>query len=148
MKTNELVITNLNCDLEVDNIMRYITNTYQFMQGQPISPVTSEPPVNDAMNNELFIETATAVAGIEKRNEAIEEMSETVIEVAEFGVITNELDEIIEGVVQDQRQEDMEMLKRTVKRAEKMKRQGEDMEILERTVKRAEKRKRGAVRYR
>ena len=37
VKPNELVITDLNCDLEVDNIIRDITNTYQFMQRQPIS---------------------------------------------------------------------------------------------------------------
>ena len=55
------------------------------MQRQPISPVTSEPPVNDAMNNEMCIETATAVAGLEKElikeaeDKAIEEISKTVI---------------------------------------------------------------------
>ena len=131
VKPNELVITDLNCDLEVDNIMRDITNTYEFMQRQPISPVTSEPPVNVALNNnEMCIETATAVAELEKEliketeDKAIEEISETVIEVAEIGVINNELDETIEGVVQDQRQEeDMQMLERTVKRAEKRKRE-------------------------
>ena len=150
VKPNELVITNLNCDLEVDNIIRDITNTYQFMPIQPISPVTSEPPVIDAMNNEMLIEEATAVVGLEKemikeaKDKAIEEISEIVIEVVEFGVITNELDEIIGGVVQDQRhREDMEMLERTVRREKK--RQGEYMEMLERTVKRAEKRKRDNI---
>ena len=130
VKPNETVITDLNCDLEVDNIMPDITSTYQFTQRQPISPLTSESPVNDAMNNEMCIETATAVAGLEKElikeaeDKATEEISETVIEVAEFGVITNEIDEIIKGVVQVQRQEeDMEMLERTVKRAEKRKRE-------------------------
>ena len=55
----------------------------------------------------MLIQTATAVAGLAKEmikeaeDKAIEEISETVIEVAEFGVITNELDEITEGVVQD-----------------------------------------------
>ena len=88
MKPNELVITDLNCDLEVDNIMRDITNTYQFIQRQPISPVTSEPPGNDGFTNEMFIEAATAVAGLkeemikEAEDKAIEEISETVIEVA------------------------------------------------------------------
>ena len=130
VQPNELMITDLNCDLEVDNIMRDITNTYQFMQRQPISPVISEPQLNDAMNNEMCNETATAVAGLEKElikeaeDKAIEEISETVIEVAEFGMINNEIDEIIEGVVQDQRQEeDIVMLERTVKRAEKRKRE-------------------------
>ena len=130
VQPNELMITDLNCDLEVDNIMRDITNTYQFMQRQPISPVISEPQLNDAMNNEMCIETANAVAGLEKElikeaeDKAIEEISETVIEVAEFGMINNEIDEIIEGVVQDQRQEeDIVMLERTVKRAEKRKRE-------------------------
>ena len=126
------MIAHLNCDLEVDNIMRDITNTYQFIQRQPISSVTSEPPGNDAITNEMFIETATAVVGLEEemikeaKDKAIEEISETVIEEAEFCVITNELDEII-GVVQDviesQRQGDVELLERTVKIVEKRKRE-------------------------
>ena len=69
MRPNELVIAHLICDLEVDNIMRDITNTYQFMQRHPILPVASESQGNDAMTNEMFIETATAVAGLERRND-------------------------------------------------------------------------------
>ena len=52
------------------------------MQRQPISPVTSEPPGNDALTNEMFIDTATAVAGSEKEmikeaeDRAIEEISD------------------------------------------------------------------------
>ena len=63
------MIVHLNCDLEVDNIIRDITNTYQFIQRQPISPVTSDPP-------------GTAVAGLEEEmikeaeDKAVEEISE------------------------------------------------------------------------